>query len=176
MTSPLPRQAAPELTVPTVGGDLWSLDTCSIDTFLMVVFYRHQNCGVCQSYLADLSTKLEQFEALGVTTLGVSMDSANGAKAMADLLPGRPLTIGYDLRRQTAEKWGLYLSAARKSEEPQLFGEPGLFLIDRSRRLYFASVQSMPFGRTSFESLLGWIPKLVSGAIPARGEFEKGAE
>lgn len=175
MTHPLPRQAAPELSVPTVSGELWSLDTCSIDSFLMVVFYRHQNCGVCQSYLSDLSDKLRQFEELGVSIAAVSMDTAAGAKNMASRLQSTKLTMGYDLRRQTAEDWGLYVSAARKPGEPTVFTEPGLFLIDRSRRLYFASTQSMPFGRTSFDSLLEWIPKLVSGSIPARGELEQGA-
>lgn len=174
MNHPLPRLKAPTLEVPLVGGEAWSVEACPIETFLMIVFYRHQNCGVCQSYLEKMATHHDAFAALGVNAIAVSTDNAEGAKAMARQLSNPSFPIGYDLSFETASKWGLYLSTARKDTEPAIFSEPGLFLVDRAKRLYYASVQSMPFGRTSFESLLEWIPKVVSGSIPARGEYERG--
>lgn len=176
MSRPLPRQAAPALTVPTLDGSLWSLDTCPIKTFLMVVFYRHKNCGVCQSYLKELVTRHDAFGALGVDVIAISTDDAKGAQSMADEFSRLPFQIGYDLPFNTATEWGLYLSGARKDTEPKLFSEPGLFLIDSNRMLYYASVQSMPFGRTELRSLLEWIPKLVDQSIPARGEFQQGTD
>ncbi len=175
MTRPLPRQKVPALEVPLVAGGTWSLDACSIETFLMVVFYRHKNCGVCQSYLKQLAAKYDALQKLGVEAIAISIDGADGAKAMAKQLSDPPFAIGHSLSLQAAQNWGLYLSTSRKDTEPAIFSEPGLFLVDRCRQLYFASVQSMPFGRTSFESLLEWIPKVVIGSIPARGEHEKGA-
>lgn len=174
MSRPIPRQKAPKLAVPTLNSGLWSLETGAIENFMMIVFYRHKNCGVCRSYLSELALHTQDFRALGVDTIAVSTDRLEGAKAMFDTLPISDLKIGYDLSFQMAKKWGLYLSSARKDTEPDIFSEPGLFLIDREKRLYYASVQSMPFGRTTFKSLLEWLPKVINQSIPARGEYQRG--
>ena len=41
---PLPRQPAPSLSVPTVGGDTWTLSEQSPDSFTFIVFYRGMHC------------------------------------------------------------------------------------------------------------------------------------
>lgn len=174
MNHPIPRQKIPELTVPTLNSGLWSLETSPIKNFMMVVFYRHKNCGVCRSYLSELAANIQAFKALGVDCIAVSTDSFEGAQAMVETLPTSELEVGYDLSFQMAKRWGLYLSSARKDTEPGIFSEPGLFLIDREKRLYYASVQSMPFGRTMFKSLLEWLPKVINQSIPARGEYQLG--
>lgn len=174
MSHPIPHQKAPELTVPTFSSGLWSLETSAIQNFMMIVFYRHMHCGVCRSYLSELAANIQKFKALGVDTIAVSTDDAKGAQAMFETLPKSDLMVGYDLSFDTANAWGLYLSSARKDTEPDLFNEPGLFLVDRDRRLYYASVQSMPFGRTEFKSLLEWLPKVINQSIPARGEYQQG--
>ncbi len=170
----IPRQKAPELTVPTLNSGLWSLETSVIQNFVMVVFYRHKNCGVCRSYLSDLAARTHDFKALGVETVAISTDDFKGAQAMFETLPKSDLRIGYNLSFESADAWGLYLSSARKDIEPDIFSEPGLFLVNRDRRLYYASVQSMPFGRTEFKSLLEWLPKVIDQSIPARGEYQRG--
>jgi hypothetical protein len=54
--------------------------------------------------------------------------------------------------------------------EPPMFVEPALFLVRPDRTLYYASVQSMPFGRPCFAEMLSGIEKVVSKDYPARGE------
>jgi hypothetical protein len=51
-----------------------------------------------------------------------------------------------------------------------MFIEPALFLIRPDRTLYYASVQSMPFGRPCFDEMLRAIEKAVARDYPARGE------
>lgn len=174
MSRLIPRQNVPELSVPTLNSGLWSLETSAIQKFVMIVFYRHKNCGVCQSYLGELAGRTQDFKTLGVDTIAISTDDFNGAKTMFDTLPTSDLKVGYNLSIQVANEWGLYLSSARKDTEPDTFSEPGLFLVDQDRRLYYASVQSMPFGRTTFKSLLEWLPKVINQSIPARGEYQRG--
>ena len=52
-----------------------------------------------------------------------------------------------------------------------MFVEPALFLVRPDRTLYYASVQSMPFGRPCFEEMLSGIEKAVAKDYPARGEI-----
>ena len=51
-----------------------------------------------------------------------------------------------------------------------MFVEPALFLIRPDRTLYYASLQSMPFGRPCFEEMLNGIEKSIVRDYPARGE------
>ena len=81
----------------------------------------------------------------------------------------------YGLSLQQARDWGLYISRGAGAsslgiEEPPMFVEPALFLIRPDRTLYFASVQSMPFGRPCFDEMLRAIDKIVAKDSPARGE------
>jgi len=39
------------------------------------------------------------------------------------------LPIGYGLSKEQAKEWGLYLSTGINEKEPELFSEPGMFLI-----------------------------------------------
>ena len=51
-----------------------------------------------------------------------------------------------------------------------MFVEPALFLVRPDRTLYYASVQSMPFGRPCFDEMLRGIEKAIARDYPARGE------
>lgn len=55
-------------------------------------------------------------------------------------------------------------------EEPELFAEPGIFLIKPDQTLYFASIQTMPFARPRFDEILKAIEFVVGREYPARGE------
>ena len=81
----------------------------------------------------------------------------------------------YGLTLPQAREWGLYASrgsgcSSLGIEEPPMFIEPALFLVRPDRTLYYASVQSMPFGRPCFKEMFGGIEKTIAGDIPARGE------
>ncbi len=85
------------------------------------------------------------------------------------------LCVAYGLSLQQAREWGLYVSrgCGRSSlgiEEPPMFVEPALFLVRPDRTLYYASVQSMPFGRPCFDEMLRGIERVVAREYPARGE------
>ena len=55
-------------------------------------------------------------------------------------------------------------------KQPPMFIELALFLVRPDRTLYYASVQSMPFGRPSFKEMFGSIEKAIARDTPARGE------
>ena len=54
--------------------------------------------------------------------------------------------------------------------EPDLFLEPGLFMIRPDGTLYFASVQTMPFARPAFGDILKAVDFVIANDYPARGE------
>jgi hypothetical protein len=58
----------------------------------------------------------------------------------------------------------------RGAAEPARFAEPGIFLIRPDRTVYFAAVQSMPFGRPHFSEILSAIDFVLKHDDPARGE------
>jgi hypothetical protein len=95
---------------------------------------------------------------------------------MVDKIPAEKLRFGYDLPLQMARDWGLYISTSRGKtsigiEEPALFAEPGLFLINPDQTLYYMSVQSMPFVRPHFSELLSAVDFAIEKSYPARGEY-----
>jgi hypothetical protein len=95
---------------------------------------------------------------------------------MAEKIGAQALRIGYGLPLQVARDWGLYTSAGRGTtsigiEEPELFSEPGVFLVRTDGTLYFASVQTMPFVRPHFQEMVGALDFVRKNDYPARGEY-----
>lgn len=172
MSSPLPRRPAPTLSFPTVGGETWTLADQSPEALTLVVFYRGLHCPVCKDYLQTLTDLQSDYAERGVEVVAVSMDTAARArKARMDWdLGGFPL--GHSLDAATARAWGLYLSTAIKDAEPDLFSEPGLFLVRPDGELYYAAVNSMPFGRPHLPSFLESVDFILDNDYPARGEVE----
>ena len=71
---------------------------------------------------------------------------------------------------EDAKTWGLYFSKAISDSEPELFSEPGLFLIKNDHSLYFSSIQTMPFARPKVEDLIKAIQFIKDKDYPARGK------
>ena len=96
---------------------------------------------------------------------------------MADKIGAKTLRFGYGLPlARSPRHWGLYISTSRGKtsigiEEPALFAEPGLFLVNPDQTLYYMSVQTMPFVRPHFKELLGAIDFAIEKDYPARGEY-----
>ena len=176
LTPLYPRQQVPSLEVKTVGGGSWSLAGQTPENFTMVVFYRGLHCPICGRYLGDLEKKLEKFREKGVEVVVISSDSEERAvQAKADW-GMENLTVGYGLDLDKAREWGLYISAGRGKtsigiEEPDLFSEPGLFLVRPNGELYFGTVQTMPFARPNFAEVLGAIDFVLANDYPGRGEI-----
>lgn len=175
LTPLYPRQKVPELSLPTVGGGTWTLSEQNPENFTLVVVYRGLHCPICANYLADLNRKLDQFKERGVEVFVASSDSQERAEETKEKWKIPDLTLGYGLSLDKAREWGLYISTSRGKTsvgvvEPDLFAEPGLFLIRPDGTLYFGTVQTMPFARPSFGDILGALDFVIKNDYPARGE------
>ncbi|MDX1530689.1 MAG: peroxiredoxin-like family protein [Rhodothermales bacterium] len=172
MHAPLPQFPAPSLDVALVGGGTWSLAAQQPEAFTMVVAYRGLHCPICKKYLRTLTDLAADYRERGVDALAVSMDpEARARKARMDWdLDG--FALGYGLTAEQARNWGLYLSRAVKPEEPALFCEPGLFLIRPDGTLYYAAVNSAPFGRPHLPTFLESVDYVLENDYPARGEVQ----
>jgi hypothetical protein len=78
--------------------------------------------------------------------------------------------IGYGLEIEKMREWGFLVSRGEGSEEPQLYGEPGLFLIRADEIVYYQAINSMPFGRPELQEMLTAIGNVKKRDIPAHGE------
>lgn len=171
----LPRQPVPDLTLPLVGGGSFALADEKPEHFTLLVVYRGYHCPICKGYLGDLDRKLADFEKRGVSVVALSSDTAERAEMARTDWKLDDLRIAYGLSLEDARRWGLYISTGRGKTstgvtEPDLFVEPGLFLIRPDGTLYFASVQTMPFARPAFSDILKAVEFVVSKDYPARGE------
>lgn len=170
-----PRQSVPQLTVTTVPGEVWSLYDQTAENFIMLAFYRGMHCPICKRYLSDLNRKVAEFEKRGVTVLALSSDTeARALQTKAEWgLDNVPLAYGLPI--ETAREWGLYISTGRGKTsmgvaEPDIFSEPGLFLVRPDMTLYASIVQTMPFARPYFSEVLSAVDYILTNDYPARGQ------
>ena len=174
---PMPRQNVPALSVPLLGGGTFDLATEASPRGTVVCFYRGLHCPICATYLAEFDKLVPDFAERGVGAVAISSDGQERAQGMADKIGAGGLRFGYDLPLATARDWGLFISTSRGKtsigiEEPALFSEPGLFLVNPDRTLYYMSVQTMPFVRPHFRELLAAIDFAIAKSYPARGEYD----
>lgn len=170
MTHPLPQTPAPALDLPLVGGQRFALNEERPDRFTLVVFYRGWHCPICRGYLQQLQKALPELAELGVTTVAVSADTAERAQRAVDEWHLDQLRVAYGQTEDSMRQWGLYLSGGIKDPEPDLFGEPGVYLIRPDGTIHMAVLNSMPAARPRIEDLLGAIKYFVQTDYPARGE------
>lgn len=173
----MPRQKTPDLSVPLAGGGQFDLGAETSERGTVICVYRGLHCPLCATYLKELETLTPEFAARGVGTVGISTDPQDRAEDMATKIDAKHLRIGYDLSLQKARDWGLYISTSRGASsigivEPDLFAEPGLFLVQPGQTLYYMSVQTMPFVRPHFSELLAAVDGAMKSGYPARGEYE----
>jgi peroxiredoxin len=172
----IPRQQVPQLVVDTLDHGTFDLSSESPGFATLVVFYRGQHCPICATYLKELERLTPEFAERGVTTIAISSDPEDRARGMAETVGGSQLRYGYGLPLSVARDWGLYISTGRGTtsigiEEPDLFSEPGVFLVRADGTLYFASVQTMPFVRPHFKEMVGALDFVLGLDYPARGEY-----
>lgn len=171
----IPRQAVPELDVPTLSHGGFDLHSESPQNFSLIVFFRGLHCPLCIKTLKELGQLLPDFAQCGVSVIAISSDDEIRAKEMAVKVGVTDLRFGYDLPLSVAKQWGLYISEGIGKtsigvEEPMRFAEPGVFLIKPDQTLYYGAVQTMPFARPSFADLLMAIDFAIGKNYPARGE------
>ncbi|MFQ5568733.1 MAG: peroxiredoxin-like family protein [Rhodothermales bacterium] len=171
----IPRKPIPDLRVPTLDGDTWILHEQTPPNFVLLAFYRGFHCPICKRYLADLHRRISDFEQRGVSVLALSSDSRDRAVRTRQEWELPDLPIGYGLSVEQARAWGLFISTSRGKTsmgvvEPDVFSEPGLFLIRPDMTLYAAIVQTMPFARPHFAEVLASLDFILEHDYPARGE------
>ena len=171
-----PRQTVPALAVPTLDHGTFEIATAAPSRGTIVCFYRGLHCPICATYLTEFEKQVAAFAERGYETIAISSDDEDRARAMADKVGANALRFGYGLPLSVARDWGLYISTSRGKTsigiaEPALFSEPGLFIVNADRSLYYLSVQSMPFVRPSFRELLGAVDFAIEKSYPARGEY-----
>ena len=168
MTHLMPATSAPALEIETLSGPR-SLADSAPQNFTMVVFYRGLHCPVCKGFLGELEALLPAYAEAGTEVVAVSMDTRERAEKSAADWGLASLKLGYGLTEAQARDWGLYLTSSIKDAEPAVFSEPGLFLIDKSGKLYLINVSNMPFARPDIAGLPAKITFAVANGYPARG-------
>ena len=132
--------------------------------------YRGLHCPVCQGQLRELDRRLDEFADRGVELIAVSGDDAERAERTRREWQLERLRLGYGIDEPTMRRWGLFVSHAIKEEEPDLFNEPGLFLVAPDGTVLYEAVTSAPWGRPRFDDVLDGIDFVLANDYPARGE------
>ena len=164
-----PTQIVPDLSVPLLNGESWSLHRQQPRQFTMMVFYRGHHCPVCRFYLNKLSAYLSQFEERGINVIAISADTKEKAlQSQHEWHTGR-LPIGYNFPVEEARELGLFISKGFKKHEPDLFFEPAVLIVRPDNTLYSIILQSMPFGRPHMDDLLQTFDYIIEENYPPRG-------
>lgn len=172
----IPTQPAPQLSVATLGGGEFDLARDHGDWGSLIVFFRGRHCPICMKELTALEAAVDDFEALGVKVLALSMDTSGRSAESAREAGLSRLTLGHGLTAGSARRWGLYLTEAISDKEPKVFSEPGHFLVRADGTLHHVSVQSAPFGRPAPADLLRSVQMNQQKGYPARGSFTGASE
>lgn len=172
----MPRYPVPALNVALTSGGRFVLGASPSEKFDLLVFYRGLHCPLCAKYLLELERLAPEFASRGVQAVAISSDDADRGQQMASKVSASAVKFGYGLSLKAAREWGLYISTSRGQtsaglQEPDLFSEPGVFMVRPDGTLFYSAVQSMPFARPPFQDLLGVIDFVVANDYPARGEF-----
>ena len=166
----IPNRPVPSLDLPLTIDARFNLADQSPDNFTMLVFYRGKHCPICKNYLETIADKLDAITKRGINPFAISMDSEERAKVVDEEWDTGDLPLCYDLSEEKAREWGLYISEKREgSDEPEVFSEPGLFLVRPDGTLFFAQAQSAPFTRPSIDQLLDGVDFILDKGYPARG-------
>jgi peroxiredoxin len=150
-------------------GGRFDLESRSPRRFTMLVFYRGYHCPVCRAYAETLQRLLSRYRERGVEPVLISMDRQSKAEASLQEWDISDVPVAYGLSAAEAARWGLLLSQSIKETEPDVFSEPGLFLVRPDGTLYYAAVNSMPFGRPNLNEFLGSLDYIIENDYPARG-------
>ena len=174
-TKLIPRQAAPDLVLDLVGGGSFSLKDARPENFSLLIFYRGWHCPICRIQLLEAQSRLYDFRRRGVQVVAISTDDRQRAEQSTKRWGLDRLDVAFGLSLAQAREWGLYISTSRGQtstgvEEPAKFNEPGLFLIKPDQTIYYASVQTAPFARSSLSDIIKMIDYVLENDYPARGE------
>ena len=166
----VPDTKAPDLDLPLTIDARFELSKQQPENFTLLVFYRGKHCPICKNYLTEIGAKLDEITKRGINVFAVSMDSEERAMVAHDEWDTHDLPLAHSMSEEKAREWGLYISEKREgSEEPEIFSEPGLFLIRPDQTIFMAQMQSAPFTRSPIDQLLRNLDFVLENDYPARG-------
>lgn len=165
-----PGTQVPELNLPLTINAEYDLSKQTPENFTLVVMYRGKHCPICRNQLKTLAGKLDEFTSRGINVVAVSMDAEDRAMVVDSEWETGDVPLAFNMSEETARAWGLYISQGREgSDEPDVFSEPGMFLVRPDGTLYFAAVQNAPFSRPPLDELLQGIDYILKNDYPTRG-------
>ena len=114
---------------------------------------------------------LGRLAEVGVTSVAAaSGDTEQVARRTVKEWGLTAVPVAYGLTEEQTRSWDLDVSKGVKAPEPDVFSEPGLFLVQADGTVYSAHVQSMPFARPHLSNLVAAVGWIREHAYPARGE------
>lgn len=169
---PQPGSKSPELKADFVDGGRFDVHARDGGESALIVFYRGLHCPKCKEQLRELDQKSAEFRKRGISLYAVSMDDKErAAKTKKDWEISDSIRFVSGLDEQTARQWGLYLSKAEFDYEPELFAEPGMYLVNKANEVYAGWIQSTPFARPKADDILAAIDFIREKNYPARGKL-----
>jgi peroxiredoxin len=130
-------------------------------------FYRGRFCSVCREHLTDIAQHRQDFAARDITLMCVSADKPEDAVQSAAESGLSVESMAGGLRSPDMGAWGLFISEGG-GNRPLIYCEPATFLI-RHGHVYWASVQSLPWGSPRSADLLMGIDFMASRDFALRG-------
>ena len=164
------HQPAPALDLPLAGGGRFTLGDPPPQAFTLIAFYRGLHCQRCKANLGEMETLLPKLDSLGVTFVAISSDSQARAEQSKAEWKLPTMKIGYGLDVEEGRKWGLFVSRGKREDEPAIFIEPALFLVDRQGQLIFAVINSITRMRPYPEDIVATIERVMENPDLARGD------
>ena len=164
-----PGSPAPALELPVVGGETFRLGERAPKLFTMLVFNRGLHCPVCRAQLSELDRRFDELAERGIDVVSISGETQERATRMRHEWTLDRVPLAYGLSEAQMREWGLFVSRAITDDEPPVFNEPALFLIDPGGIVYYESILSMPVGRPRLDDLLAGIEWWTTHDYPARG-------
>ncbi|KFB10413.1 redoxin domain-containing protein [Nitratireductor basaltis] len=167
----LPGSTAPALDVKSLNADHpFSIAQMEPKNFKLLFFYRGVHCPKCKDQLEELNERVEEFRKQGIEVAAISMDSEERARRQRQDWNIGNLRIGYEMSREDALNWGLYLSRKEKDAEPDLFSEPGIAVLYPDDTIYALYYQTVPFARPMLDDLLSGLDFIAKNDYPIRGK------
>lgn len=171
----LPRQPAPELALPLTRGGITEDIAKGDGRFTMLVFFRGRHCPVCRQQLRDVQRRLDDLHEAGVSrVIAISSETPARSRELVDEWELDRLDVAHDLDPKAAQRdWNLFVSEGINEDEPDLFTEPGVFLVDNETgEVYWQVVSSMPFSRPDVDEIIAGVRYAIEKDYPARGEVD----
>jgi len=164
-----PGAPAPDLAVQLAGGGVWRLSDQSPEHFTLVVVFRGWHCSFCKPEIDRLAALQDDFSSIGISLLAVSMDDGGRAEKASREWDIDGLPLAYGMSEGQARAWGLLLSRRIKPQEPEIFSEPGAFLVRVDGTVYAQFQSTAPWLRLDLDVLYRGVQLAMQRGTPPRG-------